>query len=114
MTVDREITSARVKVRWLDTRDVIRLADSRNVLRHVGPGCTTIATDLDVSIVSTHPKYSRHFGRLSYSHDVTVTGITVVFRGHRIFAGHAHDRQCVAIDLFCEIGGGGPGVAAVQ
>src|SRR6185295_11278322 len=101
MPIDCEITSARVEMRRLYTRDVVSVADTRHILRNVGPGCAAVFTDLDVPIVSSHPKHAGQFRRLRDSYDVTVSGITVVLRGHRILAGHPHDRKCVAIDLFC-------------
>src|SRR4029079_10002048 len=100
MPIDCELTSARVEMRRLNARDVVSVADTRHILRNVGPGCAAVFTDLNISIVSSHPKHSREFRRLRDSYDVPIAGITVVLRGHRIFAGYSHDRKRVAIDLF--------------
>src|ERR1051326_1231968 len=100
MSINSEITSARVEVRRLNSRDVIRLADARYVLGNVGPGGATVATDLNVAVVSARPETAGNLRRLSDSHDVTVAGVTVVLRRHRILTGHSHDRKRVAIDLF--------------
>src|SRR5215213_11874125 len=101
-------------MRRLDARDVIRLADARHVLRNIGPRCATVFTELNVAVVSSNPEYSRQFRRLSNSHDVTVTGVAVVLRGHRILAGHAHDRECAAIDLLAQIDRCRPRLAAIH
>src|SRR5690349_7454714 len=101
-------------MRRLDSRDVIRVADARHVLRNVGPRCATVFTDLNVAVVRSHPEYSRQFRRLRNSDYVAIAGVTVVLRGHRILAGYSHDRKRVAIDLLSEIGRRGPGVAAIQ
>src|SRR5262249_47558068 len=114
MSVDGEITGARVEVRRLDPRDVIGLADARHVLRNVGPGGAIVFTDLNVAVVSADPEYAGKLRRLADSHNVTVTGVAVVLRRHRIFSGHTHDRQRAAIDRFCEIDGRRPGVTAIQ
>src|SRR5690349_18176291 len=114
MTVNGEITRPRVVVRRLDARDVIRVADAGNVLRDIGPRRTAVATNLHVAVVSADPQHTGHFRRLADRDDVTVAGVAVMLRSHRLIAGHAHDREGVAIDLFGEIVGRGPGIAAVQ
>src|ERR1051325_8593052 len=114
MPIDREITRTRVEVRWLDSRDVIRVADTRHVLGNVGPGGAEIATHLNIAVVSPDPDKSRNLRRLGYSHNVTVTRVTIMLRRHRILAGHAHDWKRVAIDLLGEIDRCGPGVAAIH
>src|ERR1043165_1142763 len=114
MTINGEITRTRIEVRRFDTRDVIRLADAGNVLRDVGPGRSAVATNLHVAVVSADPQHTRHLRRLRDRDDVTVAGVAVVLRSHRLITRHTHDWQRVAIDLFGEIVGRGPGVAAVQ
>src|ERR1700752_335455 len=114
MSIYGDITSARIEMRRLDARDVIRLADSRHVLRDVGPGCASVFTDLNVTVVRANPDYSGKFWPRGNSYHITVSSVTVVLRGRRILAGDAHNRKRGAIDLLAEIDGCGPGVAAVQ
>src|SRR5712691_5023315 len=114
MAVNRQITRAGVVMRRLDARDVIGLANAGHVLRYVGPGGATIATDLDISVVGSHPQDAWDNWRLSDGYDVAIAGVAVVLRSHRIFSRHAHDRQRIAIDVLREINCRGPRIASVQ
>src|SRR5262249_8954628 len=114
VSINCEITGARVKVRRLDSRDVIRVADARYVLGDVGPGGATVATYLNVTVVSTRPENAGDLRRLSDSHNVTVARVTVILRRHRILAWHTHDWKRVAIDLLGQIDRSGPRIAAVH
>src|ERR1700687_1081958 len=99
MAVDREITRAGVVTRRLDPRDVIIFADARHVLCHVGTGGAAIAAVLDISIVGSYPQDAGYHLRLRDGYDVTIAGVAVVLRSHRIFSGHAHNRERIAIDV---------------
>ncbi len=78
MTVHREIASAGVKVRRLNARDVIHLADTRNVFCDVCPGGAAIAAHLNVTVVGAGPQNARHDRRLGDGYNVTVAGVAVV------------------------------------
>src|ERR1043165_579313 len=78
MSIDREITSARVEVRRLNSRDVIRVADARHVPRDIAPAGATVATHLDVPIIRARPENAGNLRRLRDSHTVTIAGVTVV------------------------------------
>src|SRR5687767_14584462 len=93
---------------------MVCVANARHVLADVGPGGATVLTNLDVAVVSSDPQDARYLRRLSHGYDVAVSGITIVLGSHRVFAWHAHDRQCAAIDLFREIGCGRPGITTVH
>src|ERR1051325_2653634 len=114
MTIDGEVTSRCIVMRRLDTRDVVSFADAGNFLRHVGPGRAAVTTYLNIPVIGPRPKYAGNLGRFSYRYNIAVAGVAIMLGGHRILAGHSHNRQRVAIDVFREIDRRGPGVATVH
>ncbi len=82
MPINREIGRAGIVVRWLDARDVIKLArlirQHGNVLRDVRPGRAAVATNLHISVVRSGPQDAGNHRRLSDCDYISVTGIAVV------------------------------------
>ncbi len=74
------------------------IGDAGNVLRHVRPCRASVATQLDVAVVRSHPQHSGKNGRLSQRGYVAIVPGSVVLRRHGLITRDAHYWELVAVD----------------